>query len=126
MYSYYDPYGYYAGYADLRPVAQLGTFTYVVKPGDTLFNIARNFNTTVDIILKFNHIPNPTMLFVGQTIVIPESPAEAIIYIVRPGDTLYSIAHRYGTSVNNLITFNYLTSTLIYPGQRLVVTASLR
>jgi len=64
---------------------------------------------------------------VGQQIVIPLSPPEAIIYTVRPGDSLYLIAVRFGTQVQNLIDFNYLVPPyIIYPGQQLVVTASLR
>jgi LysM repeat protein len=110
-----------------QPEAPLGTFDYVVKPGDTLGGIAGMFNTTVDILRKFNRIPNPNLIRVGDTIVIPQSPPEAIIYTVKPGDTLYSIARRYRTFVNNLIVFNYLSNpNLIYPGQQLVVTASLR
>lgn len=111
----------------MYPHAPLGTFTYTVQPGDSLFIIARNFNTTIHNILVFNNIPNPNLIYVGQVLVIPQSPPEAIIYTVRPGDTVYSIARRFGTSVQNIVMFNYLTNpNLIYPGQQLVVTASLR
>lgn len=126
MYPWYDnPWG-YSPPPDWRITAPLGTFTYTIQSGDTLYSIARRFNTTVENLLKFNYIPNPTMIQVGQQLVIPESPPEAILYTVRPGDTLYAIARRYGTQVSILMTFNYLTSTLIYPGQHLVVPASLR
>lgn len=109
------------------PKAPLGTISYTVRPGDTLYQIARNFNTTIANIRAFNDIPDPNVIYAGQTIIIPQSPPEAIIYTVRRGDTVYSIAKRYGTSVQNIVTFNYLTNPdLIYPGQQLVVTASLR
>lgn len=109
------------------PVAKLGTFNYVVKPGETLSKIAKDYNTTVEITRKFNKIPNPNYILAGSTIILVVSPPEAIIYTVRPGDTLYSIAKKYGTSVQNLKEYNYLdNTTLIYPGERLVVTASLR
>lgn len=109
------------------PTAPLGTITYTVVPGDTLYRIARNYNTTVANILKFNAIPNPNYIYAGQVIVIPLSPPEAIIYTVQPGDSLYLIAKKYGTYVNNLITYNYLVAPYtIYPGQQLVVTASLK
>jgi LysM repeat protein len=109
------------------PNAPLGTFDYIVQPGDTLFVIARNFNTTVENILKFNQIANPNRIFVGQRLVIPESPPEAIIYTVKPGDTLYQIALRYGTQVSTIVAFNYLANpNQIYPGQRLVISPSLR
>lgn len=109
------------------PPAYFGTLTYTVAPGDTLFNIAYNYNTTIENILKFNFIPNMNLIYPGQQIVIPISPPEAIIYTVRPGDTLYDIARSYGTLVNNLINFNYLLPPyLIFPGQQLVVTPSLK
>ena len=109
------------------PTAYFGTLTHTVSPGDTLFNIAKQYNTTVENILKFNNIPNPNLIYPGQEIIIPLSPPESIIYTVRPGDSLYSVAVRYGTFIENLINFNYLTAPyVIYPGQQLVVTASLR
>lgn len=109
------------------PTAYFGTFNYTVSPGDTLFKIAKDYNTTIENIMKFNNIPNMNMIYPGQNIVIPLSPPEAIVYTVRPGDTLYSIAVRYGTFVDNLINYNYLKPPfIIYPGQQLVVTASLR
>ena len=109
------------------PTAPLGTFEYQVVRGDSLFTIAKKFNSTIENILKFNNIPNSNMIYIGQTLVIPQSPPEAIIYTVKPGDTLYRIALRYGTSVDNLIQFNYLMPPYtIYPGHQLVVTASLR
>jgi LysM repeat protein len=58
----------------------LGSFTYRVESGDTLYSVARKFNTTVSIILKFNRIPNPNVIYPGQAILIAESPPEAIIY----------------------------------------------
>ena len=109
------------------PTAYFGTLAYTVSPGDTLYTIARNYNTTIENILQFNYIANPNRIYPGQIITIPLSPPEAIIYTVKPGDSLYSIAQKYGTSVNNLIAFNYLNSPFtIFPGQHLVVTASLK
>ncbi len=107
--------------------AYFGTLNYTVEPGDSLFKIAYNYNTTLENILKFNSIPNINMIYPGQNIVIPLSPPEAIIYTVVPGDSVYSIARKFGTNTDNIIRFNYLYPPyIIYPGQQLVVTASLR
>ncbi len=109
------------------PKAHFGTLVHKVVSGDTIYAIARKYNSTVENILKFNNIINPNFIYVGQKIVVPMSPPEAIIYTVKPGDTLYRIAREHGTYVNNLIMFNYLTPPyFIYPGQQLVVTASLK
>ncbi len=117
----------YDSFLSRQLTPELGAIDYTIEPGDTLFEIASKFNTTVSNILKFNYIPNPALIYPGRVLTIPESPPEAIIYTVRPGDTVYSIATRFGTSVRNIVTFNYLSNPdLIFPGQQLVVTASLR
>ncbi|MEK6264807.1 MAG: LysM peptidoglycan-binding domain-containing protein [Clostridium sp.] len=111
----------------LRPTAYFGTLIYTVVPGDNLYTIAHNYNSTLENVLKFNKIPDPNLIYPGQKIVIPLSPPEAIIYTVKSGDSLYSIAIRYGTTVNNLVIYNYLNSPyIIYLKQQLVVTASLK
>jgi LysM repeat protein len=107
--------------------AYFGTLAYIVSPGDSLFNIAKKYNTTIENILKFNDIPNINMIRTGQQIIVPMPPPESILYTVRPGDSLYNIALRHGTFVDNLIRFNYLSPPyIIYPGQQLIVTASLK
>lgn len=109
------------------PEAYFGTLLYTVEPGDTLYDIAQKYNTTISNILKFNWINNPDIIYVGQSLVIPASPPEALIYTVEEGDTLYSIAEEYDTSLDNLIKYNYLVPPYtIYPGEQLVVTASLQ
>lgn len=45
---------------------------YVIKKGDTLWNIASEHNTTVQDIIRLNQLPNPEQLVVGQAIVLPE------------------------------------------------------
>ena len=109
------------------PIAYFGTLIYTVIPGDNLYTISHNYNSTLENVLKFNNILVPSHIYPGQKIVIPLSPPEAIIYTVKPGDSLYLIAMRYGTFIKNLIMYNYLTPPyVIYPGQQLVVTASLK
>jgi LysM repeat protein len=109
------------------PTAYFGAMIYTVSPGNTLSTIAHNYNTTIENILRFNRIATPNRISPGQKIILPLSPPEAIIYTVKPGDTLYHIALKYKTLVANLIKYNYLIPPYyIHPGQKLVVTASLR
>ena len=107
--------------------AYFGTVKHTVVEGDTLSSIAKMYNSTVDNILKFNRIPNPNVINVGQIIIVPLSPPEAIIYTVKRGDSLYFIGKKYSTPIINLIKYNYLkVPYIIYPSQQLVVIASLK
>jgi LysM repeat protein len=98
---------------------------YIVQPGDTLYTIARKFNTTVEAILAANDIPNPNLIYPGQLLEIPEGPAppeKGFYYIVQPGDTLYKIAQRYNTPLIELIRVNQISPPyIIYPGQRIFI-----
>ncbi|WP_198409473.1 LysM peptidoglycan-binding domain-containing protein [Limnochorda pilosa] len=86
---------------------------YRVRAGDTLFRIAQRFGVSVDAILQANpQITNPDVLRVGQSICIPgvTPPGPPCpggrIYIIRPGDTFFAIAQRFGVSVADLIAAN--------------------
>lgn len=105
---------------------------YTVRPGDTLFSIARRFGVSVGGIAMANHIVNPNLIFVGQRLVIPAgypppfpppfAPPAAAVYIVQPGDTLFSIALRFGTTVFAIATANNIPNpNVIFVGQRLVI-----
>ncbi len=86
---------------------------YDIRPGDTFINIARRFGYTLDALLAINPGVNPENLQIGQTICLPPSPGAGpfpcyggSIYIIKPGDTMYSIARRYGVNLNRLIEAN--------------------
>ncbi len=99
-------------------------FMYTVKSGDTLYGIARKYNTTVQEIMNLNYFTN-TNLIPGQVIRIPEMYTKEsemympnyINYIVKKGDTLYSIARNNNVSVDTLIKDNGLTSNTLSVGQ---------
>ncbi len=91
---------------------------YTVRAGNTLFAIAQFFQTTVEEILKYNNIQNPSEIFVGQTLQIPAGSAEIDYYVTRPGDTLWSIAQKHNTDVRRLSAINNLNNpNVLYPGQ---------
>lgn len=100
------------------------TISYTVRQGNTLFGIAQFFGTTVENILKYNKIADPNQIYVGQTLVIPAGSEETtgFRYITRPGDTLWSIAQRYGTTVENIKAKNGIANpNIIYPGTTLIL-----
>ena len=102
------------------------TTTYTVKSGDTLYSIAKKYNTTVEKIKQLNNLPNTT-LTIGKQLQIPttqfiETPTTTITYTVVPGDTLYSIARTYNTTVNNIKELNNLPSNLLTVGQQLLIS----
>ena len=93
------------------PRCPMGSFAYTVMAGDTLFSLANRYNTTVQAILAINPGLDPNNLRVGQIICIPDGcppppPCDGSYYVVRSGDTLYSIANRYNISVAKLIAAN--------------------
>ena len=99
--------------------------TYVVKAGDNLYNIAKQYNTSVSEIVRLNNLPNNN-LSVGQQLLIPtalvsDNSSSSNTYVVKSGDNLYSIARRFGTSVNDIIRLNNLPGTSLSIGQTLVI-----
>lgn len=95
--------------------------TYIVQRGDTLWNISKKFDVPIDEIKRLNSL-NSNLLFVGQTLKLPsyETTTDTnITYIVQKGDTLYSIAAKNDISVNELKTYNNLTSDNLSIGQEL-------
>ncbi len=81
---------------------------YEIRPGDTLFAIARRFGVSLDDLLEANPGIDPERLRVGQVICIPlavpprRCPAGTITYTVRPGDTFFALARRFGVSVEDI------------------------
>ena len=99
---------------------------YIVQPGDTLYSIARKYNTTVEAIQRANGIVNPWYISVGQRLVIPPGSTSPLpggnTYVVQPGDTLYSIAARFGKNVWDIIVANNLSDPYwILVGQVLTI-----
>jgi LysM repeat protein len=103
--------------------------SYVVQPGDTLAAIAEHWGTSVEAIVAANEIANPNMVIVGTRLRMPYGAAPHVeassgeeAYIVEGGDTLWSIAQRFGTSVEALMQVNGLSdASLLLVGQRLVL-----
>ena len=90
----------------------LNSSMYVVKAGDTLWNIAKRYNTTVEILMMMNNL-NTDLITIGKRLMVPNKN----VYVVKAGDTLWNIAKRNNTTVENLMMLNNLNTDLIKPGQ---------
>lgn len=118
-----------------------GAVVHVVQPGENLFRISLRYNVSMGAIAQANGIGNINIIYVGQRLTIPgttggtpttppptdggddggENPAPAT-YTVVAGDTLASIARRFNTTVQALVTANGITNpNLIFVGQRLTI-----
>lgn len=102
------------------------TTTYTIKSGDTLYSIAKKYNTTVDKIKQQNNLTT-NILTIGKELQIPtsqfvETPTTTKTYTVLPGDTLYSIARMYNTTINNIKELNNLSSNLLTVGQKILIS----
>lgn len=108
------------------PSTPSGENTYTVKSGDTLYGIASKYNTTVDEIKKQNNLKNNT-LTIGSVLKLPKTTTGTLdnnnpnTYIVKSGDTLYSIAKQFGINVDKLKDMNKKTNNLISIGEVLTV-----
>ena len=89
---------------------------YIVQKGDTLYSIAAANNTTVDELKKANNLTS-NILSTGQLLKIPSALLPESTYIVKKGDSLYSIANKYNTTVDELKRINNLTSNILSIGQ---------
>ena len=112
----------YGGY---KYVPVSGSNYYVVKKGDSLWSIARVNGLTVDELKSLNNLSS-NVLHVGDTLLISSADSTGDdgndnYYVVKSGDTLWSIARKYNLSVNELKALNNLSSNVLSVGQRLIV-----
>ena len=97
---------------------------YVVKSGDTLYSIANKYGMTVNELKNLNNLTSD-ILSIGQQLTVKNESASTLdTYTVKSGDTLYSIANKYGMSVSDLKSLNNLTSDILSIGQVLKVSNS--
>ncbi len=99
------------------------TNEYIVKRGDSLWSIAKKYNVKVEELKRANNLTTD-LLSIGQRLIIPNTNNEINYYIVKRGDTLYSIARQNNTTVNELKRLNNLTNDILSIGQSLILPSA--
>lgn len=84
-------------------LSRVETIEYTLQPGDSLWSIARTFDTTMDVLVAINDLPDRP-LRVGERIKVPA----LLTYTVKQGDTLSGIAVRFNTTVAAIAELNQL------------------
>jgi len=102
-----------------------GTVTHIVQPGENLYRIALKYGTTIEAISAANNIVNPHLIYAGQELLIPTGGGHppgggGRYHVVQPGETLWSIAMKYGTTPWKIAAANGISNIhYIYAGQTL-------
>lgn len=93
---------------------------YIVQRGDSLWKISRDYNITVKDLIELNNLTTTT-LQIGDKLLVPIKLNQEKTYIVKIGDTLWSIAKDNNVTVNELKEKNNLTTNLLSIGQTLII-----
>lgn len=112
--------------------------THVVRQGETLFSIAAKYGTTYQQLAAYNDLNNPRLILVGQKIKIPgtiagstsatsgSSTGGEIVHVVKKGESLFSIATKYGTTFQQLASYNNISNPrLIMVGQKIKIPGTI-
>mgnify|MGYP004620971965 FL=1 len=110
------------------PYQSTNDIYYTVKKGDSLYSIAKKYNTTVDELKRLNNLTTNN-LAIGDVLKVKEKPKEnnsssEITYTVKKGDSLYQISKKYNISVEELKAYNNLKSNLLSIGDVLKIPTS--
>jgi len=120
----------YATRNNIKPIAN--TSTHIVKKGETLSMIARNYGCTVKDIQSWNNMKS-TVINTGQKLVVsktvpktiptPKPPVNTIkeTHIVENNETLRNVSQKYNCSVDNIRLWNNITNLNLKQGQELVI-----
>jgi membrane-bound lytic murein transglycosylase D len=122
---------------DKIPVSRPPQRAYVyhrVRPGQTLSLIAKRYRTSVGKIMRANNLRKSNYIVAGRLLKIPSSGyryhppkrlksqhGRRIVHVVRKGDSLWTIAKKYGTTTKKVQQLNQLSSTSLHKGQKLII-----
>jgi membrane-bound lytic murein transglycosylase D len=122
---------------DKIPVSTPPRRAYVyhrVRSGQTLSLIAKRYRTSVSMIMRANNLRRSNYIIAGRLLKIPQKGyryhppkvrmpkyGKSVVHVVRKGDSLWTIAKRYGTTTKNIQKLNHLRTTDLHKGQTLTI-----
>ena len=113
-----------------RTVSGRQKYTYIVKPGDSFWSIAQNYNVSVNDVARWNNLSPKAILQLNQELAIwvksdSKTKANPVVrrvkYKVRAGDSLFLIAKKFNLQVDEIEDWNTLDQKYIHPGQLLTL-----
>lgn len=89
----------------------VGIERYTVRPNDSLYTIAKRFNTSIEALQSLNSLGDSRLLFVGDELLVPRLDLSKVAaYEIKPGDSLFEIALRADTTVEDLLRLNGISN----------------
>ena len=125
-------------FSEIKKTRRVSWQRHLIRPGETLSQIARRYDTSVQVLSDLNRLPNHHRLRAGRSLVVPlmhlalaeeNGPAHRLprsgsgprTYMVKRGDSLWRIAQAFDVSTDDLRRWNDLDGSVIHPGRRLRV-----
>ena len=93
---------------------------YIVTKGDTLYNIAKKYQTTWQELMRINNMTS-TLLRIGKQLIVPGNGNKEIKYYVEEGDTLYNIANKFKVNMEDIKNLNNLNTNDVILGELLII-----
>jgi membrane-bound lytic murein transglycosylase D len=100
---------------------------HTIAAGETLWSISQLYEVEMEDLLRWNHLPDPNSISIGQNIQVKAPIEEAsagkkiISHTVAPGETVYAISRKYGMTVDEVVDLNNLNGFALDVGQELKV-----
>jgi len=96
---------------------------HIMTPGENLSQVASQYGLSMGELLDLNNLSNPNSVSAGQSIIVKKlnSTSRPVYHTVKQGETLYSIAKKYGVNISKLRELNNLSNRSLKPGQRILI-----
>ncbi len=102
-------------------IAQTSESEHIVRQGETLFSISRDYNVTVSELREWNNLQTDD-LRPGQTLILmPQAREGSITHRVQPGESLFAISREYGVTIAEIQQWNNLRDTALEAGRELII-----